>query len=98
MSNVSVLLTYIDHLPARMEAAEAEAMRGSGLSDILYESRVQDAYASILASAPVSEKSETEAILRERGFDPEREPYEAGEDECDLTGIDTYCCPCGRHP
>lgn len=85
-------------LTSLMKAAETEAMRGCGLSDVLYESRVQDAYASILESFPDAEKPRVEAILRERGFDPDFTPYEAGEGECGLTGIDIDCCPCGRHP
>jgi len=85
-------------LSALMEAAETESMRGCGLSDVLYESRVQEAYADILASAPDAEKSSVEVTLRERGYDPDYAPYEADEGECDLTGIDINCCPCGRHP
>jgi|6_EtaG_2_1085325.scaffolds.fasta_scaffold00513_3 hypothetical protein len=89
---------FIDGLTDRMKDAEEQALRGSGSSDVLYESRVQAAYASILDSAPESEKRRAEEILRERGYDPDFTPYEAGEGECDLTGIEIDCCPCGRHP
>lgn len=89
---------FVDGLPAAIKAAEAEALRGCGQSDVLYEARVQAAYGSILQEAPESEKRRVEAILRRRGYDPDFEPYKAGEGECDLTGIDIDCCPCGRHP
>ena len=82
---------------ALIESVEAEAMRGCGLSDVLYEARVQEAYATILESASNSEKPRVEEILRERGFNPEFTPYEAGDGECGLTGIDVDCCPCGNH-
>lgn len=85
-------------LTARIEHAEAEAARGCGQSDVLYETRIQAAYQEILDRAPKSERAETEAVLRERGFNPDLEPYQAGEGECSFTGIDENCCPCGRHP
>lgn len=90
--------SIISELPARMEAVEAEAMRGCGLSDVLYEARTQAGYASILESASNAEKPRVEAMLRDRGFNPDFIPYEAGEGECGLTGIDIDCCPCGNHP
>ena len=77
---------------------EADAASGCGQSDVLYEARVQAAYASILARAPDAERASTETALKERGFDPDFVPYEAGEGECSLTGIEERCCPCGRHP
>lgn len=85
-------------LTKRIKAVEAEAQRCCGCSDVLYESLVQASYASILAQAPVADREATEAALKDRGFDPNFEPYEAAEGECDLTGIDVDCCPCGRHP
>lgn len=85
-------------LTALIEDAEKEAARGCGQSDVLYEARVQAAYASILERAPEAERQEAEAALRERGFEPDLDPYEAGEGECSLTGIDVNCCPCGQHP
>jgi hypothetical protein len=85
-------------LANRIKAAEAEAQRGCGQSYELYEARVQAAYASILASAPPELREETETALRLRGFDPDFEPYQAADGECDLTGIDVDHCPCGRHP
>jgi hypothetical protein len=85
-------------LPERIQEAEQQAARGCGQSDVLYESRVQAAYSSILAQTPEADRPAAEAALRARGFDPEFTPYEAGPDECSLTGIDVNCCPCGRHP
>ena len=86
------------NLSTLIEDAEREAARGCGQSDVLYETRVQAAYAAILAKATEADRGETEAALRKRGFDPDFVPYEAGPGECSLTGIDVNCCPCGRHP
>jgi hypothetical protein len=88
----------LTNLAALIEDAEREAARGCGLSDVLYERRVQAAYASILDQAPEAERTETEAALKKRGFDPDFVGYQAGEGECSSTGIDVDCCPCGRHP
>ncbi len=89
---------FLTNLTALINDAETEAARGCGQSDVLYEARVQAAYAFILEQAPESERAEAEAALRKRGFDPNFVPYQAGEGECSLTGIDENCCPCGRHP
>lgn len=91
-------MSFLTNLPARIEACETEAARGCGQSDVLYESRVQGAYQSILDQAPEADRAQAEVILRQRGYDPDFEPYEAGEGECSVTGIDENCCPCGRHP
>lgn len=84
-------------LAARIEDAERKAANGCGLSDVLYDKRVQDEYAVILAAAPEQHRTETEAALRFRGFDPDFEPYISGPGECSLTGIDFDHCPCGQH-
>jgi hypothetical protein len=97
MQNIP-LDSFISGLTVRIEAAEAEALRGSGLSDTLYEGRIQAAYASILENSPISTQPLVDEILRERGFDPDITPYEADDNECDLTGVDIDSCPCGRHP
>lgn len=85
-------------LTKRIEDVERDALIGCGLSDVLYERRVQDAYALILAQSSEDDHAETELVLRQRGFDPEFTPRIAGTDECCLTGIDVNCCPCGQHP
>ena len=88
----------LNTIESMMTDAEAEAGRGCGLSDVLYERICQDLYADILSRAPQEERAEVEKILRQRGYDPDFVPFQAGPDECSLTGIDTNCCPCGRHP
>lgn len=80
-----------------IKAAEVDAAHGCGQSDVLYEARVQPAYAHILKNAPVDMRAEVESALKARGYDPQYTPYEAGPGECAMTGIDTECCPCGRH-
>jgi len=72
-------------------------MAGCGLSDILFESRMQSSFEAILSEAPQCDYEQTKEILKEYGYNPHWEPYEASEGECSLTGIDEYCCPCGRH-
>ena len=91
-------MCFLTDLQAIIEAAESGAAHGCGQSDVLYEKRVQAAYEAILEQAPESDRAETEAALRKRGFDPEFVPYQAAKGECSLTGIDEFCCPCGRHP
>lgn len=90
-------MNYLDTLHEQIKRAELEATRGCGLSDVLYEKCVQPAYADILARAPEEFRAETEAILKQRGFDPHYQPYVARDGECSLTGIEIDCCPCGRH-
>ena len=93
------ILTPNDNLGlmARIKSAQDAAAHGSGQSDVLYESRVQAAYSQILEAAPADDRDETEATLRKHGFDPDWAPYEAREGECNSTGIDVNCCPCGYH-
>ena len=80
-----------------LDSAEREAAQGCGQSDVLFEARVQEAYAEILADAPPADRAAVEALLRARGFDPEMEPYRPAAGECSHTGLDIDCCPCGRH-
>lgn len=81
-----------------IEKAEKEAASGCGCCDVLYEKEVQAAYAQILENAPEHLKALVKSVLKGRGYSEDFEPYVAGPGECSLTGIDTYCCPCGRHP
>lgn len=97
-ANSATAESFLNELPARIEAAEKEALRSCGLSDVLYVSKTQSAYESLLGAAPETVRSAVEDILIERGYDPEFAPYQAAKDECQLTGIDIDCCPCGRHP
>jgi len=90
-------MTFLESLPGLIEDAEKRAGSGCGQSDVLYEKFVQDAYAAILGRAPEGDRDKAEQLLKSRGFDPEFVPYEAQEGECDLTGIEIDCCPCGRH-
>jgi len=84
-------------LAVRIEAAEKEAGRSCGCSDVLFEKRVHEAYEKLLECASASERPAMEEALKERGFDPDWTPYVSKEGECELTGIETGCCPCGRH-
>ena len=97
MEHTKKVVNSNETLAQLIGAAEKEAAQCCGLSDVLYEARVQAAYASILANSLDCAREATKATLVARGFDPNFEPYEAREGECDLTGIETDCCPCGRH-
>lgn len=98
----------IEHKYAeRISSAENAANQGCGLSDVLYERRVQAAYAEILRSAHESERTELKGVLLARGYDPAfdaeresntRDDGDYGPHECGLTGISADCCPCGNHP
>jgi hypothetical protein len=81
-----------------IKVAQKEAVHGCGQSDVLYEANLQDLLAKILEQSPVEDRSSTEAVLMAAGYDPEFQPYQPQAGECSLTGIDKYCCPCGRHP
>jgi hypothetical protein len=61
-------------LTRRIKAAEAEAQRCCGLSDVLNEKLVQESYAAILAQTPKADREATEAALRDHGFDPDFAP------------------------
>lgn len=84
-------------LESQIEAAEAQAAYGCGLSDVIYEANVQAAYASILASTFEADRETVMAVLKGRGFDPDCVPFEASDGECSWTGIDEDHCPCGAH-
>lgn len=81
-----------------IQDAERRAGQGCGQSDLLYERRVQAAYATILLQAPDAVREETRVALIARGFDPNYVPDEVAPGQCSLTGIDDQWCPCGRHP
>jgi hypothetical protein len=82
----------------QINEANTSAMKGCGLSDVLYEKQLQSSYERILSAAPACLEKATKMLLMEHGYDPEFEPYQAQEGECRLTGIDIDHCPCGRHP
>jgi hypothetical protein len=74
-----------------------DAAKGCGLSDVLFSERLQDGIEAKLSDIPQEHYEDALAIAKEQGYDPDYTPYEAREGECSLTGIDEYCCPCGRH-
>lgn len=78
--------------------AAKSAAEGCGLSDVLFEERFQGRLVSILEDAPEACRAEVLSAVTAAGYDPNFKPYEAGDGECSLTGIDVNWCPCGRHP
>lgn len=88
---------YSERLDDLITRGETEAGKGCGQSDVLWESRTQAAYREILAKAPAGQRESTLQALLARGFDPDFEEYQPRDNECSLTGVDTHCCPCGRH-
>lgn len=87
----------MQQLTDAMDAAEQAAAHGCGMSDVLYEKRVQSAYAKILDSASSTAHEATKAVLLKRGYDPDYVSYRAGPGECHRTGLNVDSCPCGRH-
>lgn len=79
------------------ERIAKNAFSGCGLSDVLFSERLQDGIDAQLANVPEEYKEEAIEIAKKHGYDPDYEAYQAREGECSVTGIDEYCCPCGRH-
>lgn len=74
-----------------------EVFLAEAVSDILYEKMLQDGLQLILDRTPTDQRDTVLAALTWHGYDPHYSPYEPEEGECASTGIDIYCCPCGRH-
>jgi hypothetical protein len=71
---------------------------GCGLSDIVYTERLSSGIQFYLDKVPQKHFEEALTIARHHGYQTEEElVWEPAEGECSLTGIDTNCCPCGRH-
>lgn len=85
-------------LRTQFEEAAAEADRGCGLSYELYVRRFSADANSLLAAIEPALRDEAIQIAAEFGYDDGEEEPDYGPGVCTLTGIDDYCCPCGRHP
>lgn len=83
---------------ARLERAAAEAQRGCGLSYDLYVRRFSAEAESLLDAVDPDLRSEAAAIAAALGYGDDEADADYGPGICSLTGIDEYCCPCGRHP
>ncbi|WP_176590723.1 hypothetical protein [Sphingobium sp. EM0848] len=83
---------------AQLERAAAEAQRGCGLSYDLYVRRFNAAAEPILNAVDPDLRSEAAAIAAALGYGDDEADADYGPGICSLTGIDEYCCPCGRHP
>lgn len=83
-----------------------EASKGSGQSDVLFQRRFNslvDARLELMKIESPDQCSDFLEAARNQGYltldEQVAEEYEEfGPDDCSLTGIDTNCCPCGRHP
>ena len=82
---------------ARLERAAAEAQRGCGLSYDLYVRRFSAEAEPLLDAVDPDLRSEAAAIAAALGYGDEEVDADYGPGVCSLTGIDEYCCPCGRH-
>ncbi|MBQ0946342.1 hypothetical protein KAK07_23585 [Ideonella sp. 4Y16] len=82
---------------ALIQAAEDKAFAGCGLSDWLWEQRVQAYYAGILARAPAQHRQRTVQALLARGYEPGYVSPDLGPGYCSRTGIDEHYCTCGYH-
>lgn len=92
------LMQFLSNLIAEIEAIKSACNHGCGQSYELYEERVQGSLTKLLERTPIPLRATTEAVLKEHGYDPHYEPFDAGPGECLTTGINENCCPCGRHP
>jgi hypothetical protein len=91
-------MTFLSTLADRINQATAGIAAGCGGSDVLFEQRMHNALAGVLAQAPEGEREAVEAeLIEEYEFEPNFEPFEAAPGECSLTGITVNCCPCGHH-
>lgn len=81
----------------QIKLAEKNAFHRCGCSDILYEKLLNEYHNEILNTAPESEREAVKLVLIEHGYVEHFIPFVPDENECGLTGIDVYCCPCGRH-
>lgn len=88
---------FVATLEARLGAVYKKAAADSGGSEIVYESRCQDAMRAMLDAADAKDRLATEIVLRQQGYEPEREPFVPEPGECAVTGITEDHCPCGRH-
>lgn len=89
---------FPSNLIAEIEAVKSACNNGCGQSYELFEERLQGTFTKILERTPPPLRAATEVLLKEHGFDPNYEPFEAGPGECLTTGINVNCCPCGGHP
>ena len=88
---------FADTFAAQVSAASKQAAQGCGCSDVLYEQRFHDQVSALLASLPAEQHAEGLTIATRAGYCEDFEPFRPAAGECALTGIDTDCCPCGRH-
>lgn len=85
-------------LRAEFEEAAADAHRRCGLSYEVYVRLFSAEAEPLLAAIDPALRADAIQIAAEFGYyDGEEEP-DYGPGVCTLTGIDDYCCPCGRHP
>ncbi|WP_206245692.1 hypothetical protein [Novosphingobium terrae] len=89
---------FIEAFAARIEAAYQEANRGCGLVYELFASNFQHACEVLLESVPDEHRDAALQLAIAKGYcaDYDEEAVFA-DDDCPLTGIDPYHCPCGRH-
>ena len=85
-------------LRAEFVEATADAHRRCGLSYEFYVQRFSAEANSLLAAVDPTLREEALRIAAEFGYDDGEEEPDYGPGVCTLTGIDDYCCPCGRHP
>jgi hypothetical protein len=90
-------------MKAALELAAENAYDGCGASDVLYFRRFSVAVEDLAADLP-EPIAATFLALAAKEYDyatpDEREAAQAAIEaagDCPLTGIDPWCCPCGRH-
>ena len=81
----------------RIEAALSQAYKGCGQSDVLFSARLRGSLAGLLRDAAPQDRPAVELAISEHCPATCEQALEPADDECRLTGISTYCCPCGWH-
>lgn len=89
-------------LSAELEAMASASNRGCGLSYELFVKRFSDDVDSFIEEVEPQYRALALEIAKAQGY-ATAEERDAMQDEieesggCSLTGIDPWCCPCGRH-
>lgn len=89
-------------IAAELDAMAAEANRGCGQSYELFTSRFSDSVDGLLDELESPFRTVALELAKGSGYatPEEREEMQqeiAASGGCSLTGIDPWCCPCGRH-
>lgn len=90
-------MTNYNDILSEIEEITNSSMRRCGLSDVLFDSLMNDGFVELIHRHGINDSDEGMELLISKGYNPNYSPYVPEDDECGLTGIDIKWCPCGRH-